>query len=168
MGGLIAQSFAVRHPEAVGRLILLATTPCLVQRPDWEAGVSPEQAQGLLELLISDWQLGADAFADMVVNEPGQDSARERVAALARSARSQVNLTCFQTMGGEDIRSSISAISAPVHVIGGSDDLLCPAGASRFIAEQTGGTLAIIPGAGHAPFLTAPAEVHKLIRAALS
>lgn len=40
LGGLLAQSLAINHPKRVEKLILLASSPCFVQRTNWKTGLS--------------------------------------------------------------------------------------------------------------------------------
>jgi pimeloyl-[acyl-carrier protein] methyl ester esterase len=78
MGGAIGTVLAAQSPALVHRLVLVDSTPCLVQRPDWEPAIPPADAQALGELLGRDWTAGAAAFAELVVSEPDQPEARAR------------------------------------------------------------------------------------------
>ena len=44
LGGLAAQRAAIVAPERVSRLVLVSSTPCFVQRPDWPHGIAPPRA----------------------------------------------------------------------------------------------------------------------------
>jgi pimeloyl-ACP methyl ester carboxylesterase len=154
MGGAVATVLAARRPDLLRNLLLVDTTPCLVQRPDWEPAVPGPAAHALGGLLAVDWAAGAADFAAMVVSEPDREQARARVTRLAELANPEVNLTCFGTVGGEDRRDILGAIAVPVHVICGSADVICPPAASDYLAKATGGSLTFIDGAGHASFLT--------------
>ncbi|MGQ0464648.1 MAG: alpha/beta fold hydrolase [Sporichthyaceae bacterium] len=167
MGGAVAQVLAAARPQAVRNLLLVSTTPCLVQRPDWEPAIPPAAAAELGELLAQDWGAGAAAFAGMVVNEPDQPEALALVGRLAAKADPEVNLACFGNLGAEDRRPYLPEISTPVHVICGSEDQITPPDASRYLAEVTKGSLTILDGAGHAPFLTARKEFVAAVRTAV-
>jgi pimeloyl-[acyl-carrier protein] methyl ester esterase len=168
MGGAIGTVLAEQIPALLHRLDQQHTTPCLVQRPDWEPAIPPANAQGLGELLVRDWNAGAAAFAELVVSEPDQPEARTLVREAAERANPAVNLACFGTVGGEDRRGVLDAVSVPVDVICGTADLVCPPAASSYLAKVTAGSLTWIDGAGHAPFLTAREPFVAAVRSALS
>lgn len=55
-----------------------------------------------------------------------------------------------------DLRGRLPYIKAPMLLIHGEEDVVCPPAASAYIAEQTGGLSKVIamPGVGHVPFFT--------------
>lgn len=168
MGGAVGMLLAAARPDLLRSLILVDTTPSLVQQSDWEPAIPPAAAAELGELLVADWNAGAAAFAGMAVSEPDQPEALALLRGLAERANPEVNLTCFGTVGTEDRRPFLPMISTPVHVICGAEDQICPPAASRYLAEATGGTLTFIDGAGHAPFLTARKEFVEAVHRATS
>ena len=76
----------------------------------------------------------------------------------------QAGLTLLQQI---DFRDCLSSIDKPVMLIGGERDTLVPQATlpeiARLFTQQA--QLHIIEGAGHAPFLSHPAETAKLIKA---
>ena len=57
----------------------------------------------------------------------------------------------------EDRRASLPGIAAPALVIHGERDRFTPIGAARFLAASLPrASLDLVPGAGHAPFLSHP------------
>ena len=66
MGGAIALAFAARFPGMASRLLLIGTTPCLIQRPDWPHAVPPAAAEQLGQVLASDYGTGIEMFCSMM------------------------------------------------------------------------------------------------------
>jgi len=55
----------------------------------------------------------------------------------------------------EDRRAALSGIAVPTLVVHGERDRIVPVGAARFLAAQLpNAQLELVPGAGHAPFLS--------------
>jgi pimeloyl-[acyl-carrier protein] methyl ester esterase len=73
MGGAIAMAFAAQFPGTASRLVLIGTTPCLVQRPDWPHAVPPEAAAQLGQMLATDYAAGVEMFCRMMFPEPNSD-----------------------------------------------------------------------------------------------
>ena len=168
MGGAIAMAFAATHPGVAGRLVLVDTSPCLVQRPDWPHAVPPEAAQQLGQVLATDYPTGAAAFCQMMFPESDAASAQADTLRIMQASAPHITLSCFQNLGGGDLRPVLGAIQEPVHVICGELDAVCPPPASRYIAETTGGSLSLIAGAGHCPFMTRTEEFNALLTRALA
>src|SRR4030067_2864139 len=47
LGGQVALRWAMRQPQQVNRLVLVASTPCFVQRPDWTCAMAAETLAGV-------------------------------------------------------------------------------------------------------------------------
>ncbi len=167
MGGLVAMAFAAKFPKLASRLILIGTSPCLVQRPDWPDAVPPAAAEQLGQLLATDYGKGVDAFCGVMF--PEQNSAEDAnfIRQIMLASPPHVTLACLQSLGGVDLRPQLGAIVDPVTIICGTEDMACPPGASRFMAEKLSGTLTLIPGGGHCVFLTKPEQFNAALSASL-
>lgn len=154
MGGAIALAVAAEYPQIISKVILVSSTPCLVQRPDWSTGIPAHDAAQLTQLLASDWAIGAVEFSAMVVNDDERQTEREFIKQVCLKSRRSANLSTIETIGKKDLRSTLFAITRPVDVICGTHDRICPKEASEYMARVTGGRVCLIEGAGHAPFLT--------------
>lgn len=168
MGGSIAIAFAASHTGVAKKLILIGATPCLVQRTDWLQAVPPEAAQQLGQALATDYAGGAAVFCQMMFPEENAAQASARVLSVMQASTPHVTLACMNNIGGADLRPLLGSIKNPVHTICGENDAVCPLDASRHIAMVTGGSLSIIPGAGHCAFLTYPEAFSTEMMKALS
>lgn len=167
MGGTVAMDIALRRPDVVDRLVLVGATPCLIGRPDWGSGFPHEAAAALARQLKEDWTAGAESFAASVLGAAPEDL-RADYLRMAHAARPDVTLTCFQTIGGLDMRPRLHSLAMPVATIVGSDDHVCPVAASDYLATTLSGTRFVIDGAAHAPFLTAPVRFESDLRLSLA
>jgi pimeloyl-[acyl-carrier protein] methyl ester esterase len=166
LGGQIALRWAMRHPQQVERLALVASTPCFVRRPGWECGMAQETLAGFASALQQDYAPTLRRFLALQVR--GSDNERELLAALrsALSSRGEPDLGALRAgleiLRDCDLRGALPGIKQPALVVCGERDTLTPPQASYYLAAQLpGALLAEIKGAAHAPFLSHPDEFMK-------
>ena len=66
--------------------------------------------------------------------------------------------------GGEILRQLVGQVSCPVLVVQGAEDAICMPEWGRALAEDTGGELLMLPGAGHVPHVRKPVRVNLALR----
>lgn len=159
MGGLVAQRLAVRHARKVRALALVASTPCFMQRPDWQ-GAMREQT-----LAAFAWGLRTDPDASLrnfvTLNALGGSNTRVAVRELTASMRSRDPPSASALEGGlamlreTDLRDAAPGIAQPAVVIHGGRDALAPVAAGRWLARHLpNASLVELAGAAHLPFMS--------------
>ncbi len=159
LGGIIAQYWAAQAPAKVGRLVLVASTPCFAARDDWPCGMpreTLEQFAGELER-----NLPATLRRFLALQVRGGEHERELLTALRERLFSRGEPDIGALRGGlnilrdADLRELSQRIAMPVLAIAGQRDKLTPPQASHFLAKAMPDARAIeIEGAAHAPFLS--------------
>jgi pimeloyl-[acyl-carrier protein] methyl ester esterase len=169
LGGLLALAAARRAPRRMAALVLVASTPCFIARDDWPAGMPRERLQRMAGELARDpaatvddfltWQVRANACGERAL-------AGLRQALSERGTASPVALADgLALLEAMDYRAELAEIEMPVLAVAGGRDRLVRPAAMRAASEMLpAGRLATIDEAGHAPFLSHPAE----FRAALT
>jgi pimeloyl-[acyl-carrier protein] methyl ester esterase len=154
-------------PAARGRLrgaVLVAGTPRFTATDGWPHALPLRQVEVLAQRFRRDpARTRARFLADLLAPEERAALGEERLRALEGSlplpdaATAVAGLDVLTTA---DLRGGLAAIDLPVLLLHGEADPICPAGASRAMAEAIpGARLALLAGAGHAPFLTRDDEV---------
>lgn len=176
LGAFVALAVARNRPQAVSRLVLVGATPKFVQAPDWPCAMPPATLAQFARDLESDYrgtlmrflslQMGSgDVQGRTSAASAGSARAAEVARATVRKLREmlleqgepdpaalQIGL---QWLANTDLRADLSAITVPALVLHGSHDRLAPPAAAKFLAQQLpGAQLALIPSAGHVPFLS--------------
>ena len=171
LGGLVAAEIALLRPQKLSGLILIAATPCFVNRPDWPHGVAAEVFDQFAANLAEDYAGTIRRFLSLQAQ--GSSAMREVLADLRRKLLDQdrpaggVLEAGLKILQGTDLRAQLPRLELPLTLIHGSGDKLAPVAASRWMAETLpGAELHEIQGAGHAPFLSHPGEVAEIIRKA--
>jgi pimeloyl-[acyl-carrier protein] methyl ester esterase len=163
LGGQIALRWAMRHPQQISRLALVASTPCFVRQPGWECALAAETLAEFAAALQQDYTLTLRRFLALQVR--GSERERELLAALrgALASRGVPDLGALQAgleiLRDCDLRGALPGIHQPALVVAGERDTLTPPQAARYLAAQLpDARLVLIEGAAHAPFLSHPDE----------
>ncbi len=163
LGGQIALRWALRHPQQVRRLVLVASTPCFVRLDDWKYALSVEILEEFAANLRQNYALTLKRFLSLQVR--GSEQEREILAVLRDGlfSRGEPDLIALQSgleiLRGSDLRGALPEVKQATLVLAGERDTLIPQQASQFLASRTpNGRLVMIRGAAHAPFLSHPGE----------
>lgn len=151
LGGAIAQTLALSHPDRVAGLGLVGTGARLRVLPVILDGVLPPS--------------DLDNTARFVVEysyAPGADaSLRELAAEQFRACAPQVTHGDFAACNAFDIIARVAEIRAPTLIVCGKEDRLTPVKYSEFLAAKIPNARRVtIEGAGHSVMIEKPDEVN--------
>jgi pimeloyl-ACP methyl ester carboxylesterase len=171
MGGFIAQTLALQHPDRVNKLILLSTDPGgtgadLASAAVWSqlidtSGTPHEQARRLLSLLFP------SGVAESIYREFGDIVA----AARARLSPDLVNrqAAAMEAWHRNGLGSRPQEISGPVLIATGTEDVVIPpSNALKLVNAIPNAWLAQFPGGGHAFMAQYPRPLADLINGFLA
>ncbi len=166
LGGQVALRWAMRYPQQVSRLVMVASTPSFVRREGWDHALSVEILHEFADNLQHHYVLTLKRFLALQVR--GGEQEREwltvlRDALFSRGEPDLAALKCgLEILRDLDLRSALPDVMQPVLVMAGERDTLTPQLAAQYLASHTpNGQLALIKGAAHAPFLSHPDEFMK-------
>lgn len=161
LGGFVALAAAQRFPRSVTKLVLVGATPKYARSADWPHAMSPEVLQQFALNLERDYVATLTRFLSLQV-AAGEDRGvlrrlREEMFRYGEPPPAALHAG-LRLLRQEDRRASLPGIAPPALVIHGDRDRFVPVGAARFLAAQLPqARLELVPGAGHAPFLSHPA-----------
>jgi pimeloyl-[acyl-carrier protein] methyl ester esterase len=168
LGGQIALSWALRHPDQIRRLILVATTPRFVQDAGWQCAMAAETLAEFDAALTNNYAQTLRRFLALQVR--GSEREREMLAGLRGELFSRGEPDVAALHGGLgilrdcDLRGVLSKVDRPTLVIAGERDTLTPAQASQFMFDQIPNVnLITITRAAHAPFLSHPGQFLEVV-----
>ena len=168
LGAQVALAWARARPRQIERLVLLSATPCFVQRDDWRAampaalfddfaGSVRADVRGALRRFVS-LQTQGDAEAGRVART------LRAVLAVAPPPPVEVLDAGLRILGESDQREALDCIEAPALVLHGERDGLTPPDAGEYLAHALPhATFATLPGAAHAPIVSDPEGVGRLM-----
>jgi pimeloyl-[acyl-carrier protein] methyl ester esterase len=162
---MLALQFAADSPDRVEKLILVAAGPRFTRTPDWPYGVDPALLEQFARDLEHDYEDTLRRFIGLQVR--GSEHAREthrflrhRLLGIGRPDPGALR-GALSILRDADLRPALARIACPLLLIGGEHDTLVPPVAGlavqQLMSEFEGGAeWVMIPGAGHAPFLSHP------------
>ncbi len=159
LGGQVALELARRYVRRVDQLVLVATTPCFLQRENWPHAVLPAVLAGFDARLANNYAATIKSFlALQVLNQPNmRDTMTKLQQALA--ARGGVDPAALNAgliiLKTTDLREQLQNISQPTLVLQGDHDALTPEPAGRWLASHLqDARYVMLAHAAHAPFLS--------------
>jgi pimeloyl-ACP methyl ester carboxylesterase len=168
LGGMVAQQFALSHPERLDRLVLAATAA----HPSGGAPRSAHIVENLLTMstegvgleertrMFMTWAFTAEFFED-----PKQAQLMVNLVTSAPHPQSSEGLAGqIAAVKEHDTREQLAGIKAPTLVLVGEEDLLLPVRLSRELAESIqGARLLVVEGAGHLFCIEHPGEFNRAV-----
>ncbi len=168
LGGQLALEWARRHPQQVSHLLLIATTPAFVTRPDWPHGMTAALVHEFSGAIARDPAAALQRF--LLLQAQGDARARAVTRALqaalaAKAAPAAAILAqTLHWLEHNDLRAGLGAVPQPALVLHGGRDMITPPAAGAWLAQQLPrGRLALIEDAAHAPLVSAADRVCALI-----
>ena len=163
LGGMTAQALAVRYPDRIESLVLMATSAWL-PAGDWDERARLVEAQGMAAMV--DVVMGRWFMPDTVALAPEVvKPVRDRFLALEPRGYA----ACCRAIRDMDLRERIGAITAPTLVIAGEDDPATPLEMLEDVqARIPGATLFVVPEAAHLVAIEQPEMVNSKLRAFLA
>jgi pimeloyl-ACP methyl ester carboxylesterase len=154
LGGGIAQTLALSHPDRVAGLGLIGTGARLRVLPQILDGIlSPREFDQTVEFIVD------HAYA------PGLDAAaRARARADLRACPPQVTHGDFAACNAFDVMTRLSDIRAPTVVICGRADQMTPVKYSEYlVAHIPNARLVVVEDASHSVMLEQPDAVNRAL-----
>jgi len=161
MGGMIGQSFALRHPDRLGRLVLANTTSSYGPegRGMWRQRASLVENGGLAAIRDA---VEARYFSEAFRRE--HPEVVSKVMARFLETRPEGYLGCCDALAELDFSHDLPRIASPTLVIAGELDAGTPPAMGRAIAAGIpGARFAILPGAAHLSAAEMPGEFSALV-----
>jgi pimeloyl-ACP methyl ester carboxylesterase/CRP-like cAMP-binding protein len=179
MGGMIAITMALRYPQLVERMVLLAPTISGHLSTYINAVVSPitflerypiaNTVVAALEpsmLRLTDRIMRPASFAERT-EISDEDYARLRADAR-RAGEGRVRAECYWAMRNNDLRGRLGQLETPGLVIWGAEDNTVPLRDAGVVADEWRGVdLRIVPKAGHWPQFETPTFTRRAVAAYL-
>lgn len=168
LGGLVAQRLAAQHPDKAGRLMLVGSSPCFVQRPGWQHGIDAAVLQQFAEDLGCDYAGTLLRFLSLQARN-GENVRTVmkylRVALFSRGIPEAAVLSAgLNILLESDLRSHVTDIRQPLCLVHGDRDMLANIDAARWMNNQLAGSRLIeIPGCAHAPFISHAGQFQQAV-----
>lgn len=157
MGGAITQWVALKYPERVNGLILVATGARLPVNP------------AIIEGIVSDPQTTAIMLTKWMWSKTASDDLRAMMIKQLMNTDPVVTQRDYIACNNFDVRDKLTEILCPTLVIAGDQDKMTPLDWNKTLAETIPqGMLKIVEGGSHMLMLEQPAIVASMVKAWLT
>lgn len=149
LGGMLALEAAVRRPDLIRGLVLVAATPRFSRAPDFPHGVEEARLRALRASLRRDRSAALARFYEECAapNEPVGDL---RGDPPVRTPSAAILETGLDYLGRADLRAACATVALPCRTLHGSEDRIVPVEAGRWLAARIPGVrYREVPGSGH-------------------
>ncbi len=170
LGGQVAQQFAADFSSGVNRLLLMSSTPRFCCGEGWTAGLSPTELRVLRRGLQKRYLATMGDFFDLQF--AGEELTPERRRQILQFAVRPVGLpeasdalATLDILAQEDLRPILGEIESQTCIVHGKIDQIIPVAAGNYLSESIkNSTFINLPDVGHAPFLSRPEYLARIIR----
>lgn len=157
LGAQMALAIATRHPDKVGKLLLVAGTASFVQRDGWPHAMPPAMLAEFTAGIAADVEAMLPRFVGGF--NRGDARAKTVTAELLELAdprpSGEVLASGLRWLRDVDLRADAARVACPTLLIHGAADPLMPLGAAEALAALIpGAQLAAFAECAHAPFLS--------------
>lgn len=154
-GAGVALEAVRRQPK---RFLGLVTVGASWQRP------APGAYDGFIASLRRDHEATLRGFVDACLPEPHSEDLKRWGLHILRRAPLAHAIELLQCRAQLTVQDHISEVTLPTLIVHGALDVLSPPAQARQLASALpSAELHLLPGLGHVPIATAPAEVARLI-----
>ncbi|MEU5310836.1 4-carboxymuconolactone decarboxylase [Streptomyces sp. NPDC021562] len=159
LGGAVGMELALRHPERIASLALVAASPRFGTADEFRQRGVIVRTNGLDPIARTSpdrWFTGGFAAA--------QPAITEWAVQMVRTTDPGCYIAACEALAGFDVRAELGRIGVPTLVLVGSDDQVTgPAEARTLVAGIPDARLAVVPGASHLVPVEQPAAVTDLL-----
>jgi 3-oxoadipate enol-lactonase/4-carboxymuconolactone decarboxylase len=143
LGGLVAIWLAAKRPDRVDRLAVCCAAPRFGTAESWNERAATVRAHGTGKLAAGSLECW---FTEPFRSRP----AAQQLAAALSAVDDEAYALCCEFAAVTDLHDQLKSITAPTHVIAGSDDPSAPPeGATSTMRSVRGAGLTVIPQAAH-------------------
>jgi pimeloyl-[acyl-carrier protein] methyl ester esterase len=169
LGALLALTAAQRAPQRVARLVLIGATPRFAQAADWLCAMPLATLRQFGADLADDHEKTVLRFLSLNLGDGESDRQLLRRLRALLTAHGEPDPGALRQglrlLEQADLRAALPNIETPTLVLHGRRDRLAPIAAAEYLVERLpNARAAVIDAAGHAPFLSHPAETLVAVR----
>ena len=171
VSAMMAVAAAAEAPEAFANLVLLASSPSYMDRPEdgYSGGFSAADIDELLVSLDANYLVWAAAMAPMIMGNPDSPELHNELEGSFCRLDPAVARDFARVSFRSDVREQLAEVKVPSLILQCSDDLLAPPHIGTYTQEKMpDATLVQLRATGHLPHVSAPAETAEAILSYLS
>jgi len=169
MGGLIAQAIALKYPQHLKKMILLASNAQFMASESWPSAMKASVLDGFIDDLVGNFKRALQVF--LMLQAQGGDNARDVIRELKEKLFAHGEPDEDALRGGlmllknTSFASQLEDFKLPVYLMYGRLDMMVPLGAAEAMVEKMPQSkLYVFENSAHAPFISHYDEFIKVLK----
>jgi sigma-B regulation protein RsbQ len=168
VSSIIGVLAAARHPQRIGKLVLVGPSPRYIDDQGYTGGFSCEDIEELLESLDSNFLGWSSTMAPAIMGNPDRPELGAELTESFCRMDPEIASRFARVTFMSDNRADLEAVRVPTLVLQCSDDAIAPRAVGEYVhREIPDSTFVQLTATGHCPNLSAPEETIEAIRAFL-
>lgn len=168
VSGMVGVLAAGTEPARFGRLVLVCPSPRYIDDEDYVGGFSPEDINGLLESLESNYLGWSGAMAPVIMGNPDRPALGEELTNSFCRTDPEIAAAFARVTFLSDNRADLARTPTPTLVLQCREDAIAPPEVGAYVArELPDARLVTLDATGHCPNLSAPEATVRAIRSFL-
>jgi len=158
LGGLVTLAAALQQPQKVQKMILVTATPSFSKRQGWDCGVDKASRQAFTDGLENYPEETLNYFCEQTFGDKwmGESLRRLGVSSMLESIPASTTLHAgLHLLYNNNLLPALSGCKMPTLFLGGTRDrTINPDSLGKAASMMQDADVYLIPGAGHAPFIS--------------
>ena len=168
VSAMIGVLAAGAEPDRFARLVLVGPSPRYIDDEGYRGGFTPEDIEGLLESLGSNYLGWSSQMAPVIMGNADRPELGDELTNSFCRADPEIAAHFARVTFMSDNRDDLSRVRTPSLVLQCSDDVIAPQAVGEYVARNLAhAQLVQMAATGHCPNLSAPEETVAAIRAFL-
>lgn len=161
MGVLAAE----KRPELFKSLVLVAPSPCYINKDDYVGGFSEAQTEELLESLDQNHLGWSQSMAPVIMGNPDREELSAELVNSFCNTDPDIAKHFARVTFMSDHRESLCKVGIPSLVLQCSNDAIAPRSVGDFMHQELPDSeLVLLEATGHCPNLSAPEETIEAMK----
>ncbi|MFI2645495.1 alpha/beta fold hydrolase [Streptomyces sp. NPDC018610] len=164
VSAMIGVLAADQAPERIGSLVMVAPSPCYIDRDGYRGGFSAEDIDELLASLESNYLGWSAAMAPVIMGNPERPELGAELTNSFCATDPDIARVFARTTFLSDSRDDLGKVAVPTLVLECSQDVIAPREVGAYVhAAIPSSRLVTLNATGHCPQLSAPEATSRAI-----
>ncbi|MCA0458128.1 MAG: alpha/beta hydrolase [Chloroflexi bacterium] len=160
----IGMLIARKHPQLIGKLIVIAASPRYLNDEKYTGGFEPSDLNTLYDMIASNYLGWTNGFAPLATANSGRPEIGREFAGSLSAMRPDIAQSAARVIFEADYRFILNTIQQPVFILQSQRDIVVPMEAAYYLADQLlHSKLTLLNAEGHLPHWSSPDKVTKAI-----
>ncbi len=157
MIGVLAE---MQAPELFAAHVMVGPSPCYLNDADYRGGFDPDDIDGLLDSLASNYLGWSTSMAPAIMGNPERPELGRELAASFCTVDPDIAERFARATFLSDNRDDLARVSAPSLVLQCQEDVIAGRQVGEYVADHLpDASLVVLDATGHCPHLSAPEAV---------